>query len=869
MPKNVYGQELIPNPNVQGAWIVAPETTATPTPAPTSTPTPAPTPAPAPYTPNYVSMRTPTGTIATVDVNSDAYKQNLGGAYTGYSPVIVEAPAATKTAADLLASQNKATESFANQTGSELSKMTVTPTSTTTTKVETEADKKLAGATKAADENKFLTEADKKLAEATKAADENKFLSDLDKAYMRIQNGVASDIDKTNVARAIQQGKYTPSSPIKDPVTLQRINSYIGPTQYAKLKASYTPYQLSTATYRDANGDIFFRAGYNSDNINQIPRTDPKITDKNTVEKIISAIESGISDGKKEKDDYTRVVDDKDKIDDTTDDNNLDTTDSNLMDAAKKVSDIKTKMQLIDEQIEQIKKDIKKEVEGEANESYITALTSVRAEDILKQKRLLQIDYDNALNEYNALNSEKKIRDQYDFELLKEGYERLTSTDGVDPSQYITIGGLHYKKPKTTYEPTSNMKDYLYAKENGYKGSFIDFINSKDVSYQMITDPVTGKVIGTFNPSTGTISNIETGTGGASNKIVTDINGAKYDFTGYAADDTQAQKVQNYVNQIGKLNNVADVDALLKQNGVTNITGKQVVDAANKYGVSWEVMLGLMAHESLLGQSNVAKNNNNFGGITWSQAYQDAHPGSSKGTARPASEGGYYVKFKTVQDGLNALAELLNSKYKIKENNNTTKTELSDVAKAVIGGTIKLTDLDQKVRASVGSEIQKYYEENPQARANTPEVQQKLESAIEAYTNTKGLEAAAGQYRGIFNWTPTAWNERQNFIGNVSNLLSGLSLDALIKAKQEGATFGALSDSEMRILSSSASKLGAWATKDKSGNITGFKASESDVKKEIGNIYKILSGGINIDDAIKNTTLTEKEQSLLDKYNVK
>ena len=41
------------------------------------------------------------------------------------------------------------------------------------------------------------------------------------------------------------------------------------------------------------------------------------------------------------------------------------------------------------------------------------------------------------------------------------------------------------------------------------------------------------------------------------------------------------------------------------------------------------------------------------------------------------------------------------------------------------------------------------------------------------------------------------------------------------------------------------------------------------LKKEIGNIYKILSGGKNIDDAIKNTTLTQEEQSLLDKYNVK
>ena len=95
----------------------------------------------------------------------------------------------------------------------------------------------------------------------------------------------------------------------------------------------------------------------------------------------------------------------------------------------------------------------------------------------------------------------------------------------------------------------------------------------------------------------------------------------------------------------------------------------------------------------------------------------------------------------------------------------------------------------------------------------------------------------------------TATGERQNYIASVEKLRSGLTLDSLINAKARGATFGALSDSEMQVLSSSASKLGSWAIKDSSGNVTGYSASEKDFKKELNTINNfakldyILKGG--------------------------
>lgn len=78
--------------------------------------------------------------------------------------------------------------------------------------------------------------------------------------------------------------------------------------------------------------------------------------------------------------------------------------------------------------------------------------------------------------------------------------------------------------------------------------------------------------------------------------------------------------------------------------------------------------------------------------------------------------------------------------------------------------------------------------------------------------------------------------EKQNFISAVEQVQSQLSIDSLIKAKAQGATFGALSDSELRVLSNSASKLGSWAIKDSKGNVTGYNTSEKEFRKELDKI---------------------------------
>src|SRR3990167_9810125 len=77
---------------------------------------------------------------------------------------------------------------------------------------------------------------------------------------------------------------------------------------------------------------------------------------------------------------------------------------------------------------------------------------------------------------------------------------------------------------------------------------------------------------------------------------------------------------------------------------------------------------------------------------------------------------------------------------------------------------------------------------------------------------------------------------QQNFIATVEQLRSGLNLDTLIQAKAKGATFGALSNQELQLLASSASKIGTWAVTSKDGQVTGYNTDEKSFKNEVQTI---------------------------------
>lgn len=138
-------------------------------------------------------------------------------------------------------------------------------------------------------------------------------------------------------------------------------------------------------------------------------------------------------------------------------------------------------------------------------------------------------------------------------------------------------------------------------------------------------------------------------------------------------------------------------------------------------------------------------------------------------------------------------------------------------------------------------------ENNPQS---TEQAQNQIDTIEGLLGNTKGLKASVGT-TGLFGrgGNTDFGAARGDFQAGIQQLTSQLTLDNLLKAKADGATFGALSEGELGLLSATATKLNAWAKTDDKGNITGFKTSEANVIRELDKINNfakkdyILKGG--------------------------
>jgi len=135
-----------------------------------------------------------------------------------------------------------------------------------------------------------------------------------------------------------------------------------------------------------------------------------------------------------------------------------------------------------------------------------------------------------------------------------------------------------------------------------------------------------------------------------------------------------------------------------------------------------------------------------------------------------------------------------------------------------------------------------------------PQMQQAMAKAgIDLTTGLltdKGLNSAVGpNYMARFSAVNQLTGVKSNFIAGVEQMRSNLNLQALIDAKAKGATFGALSDQELQVLASTATKIGTWAIKDKGGNITGYNVDEKSFRKELDKINNfakldyVLKGG--------------------------
>lgn len=124
------------------------------------------------------------------------------------------------------------------------------------------------------------------------------------------------------------------------------------------------------------------------------------------------------------------------------------------------------------------------------------------------------------------------------------------------------------------------------------------------------------------------------------------------------------------------------------ENDLTNaghVLKADIINTIIQMGKLYKILpMGMICQlflESHWGDSNVAKIDNNWGGMTWFDGYK-GYPGItvSKGSARPSSEGGYYVHYNSVNDYIKDYTYLLrpNNLYVV-----SGKTTISEFCKGL------------------------------------------------------------------------------------------------------------------------------------------------------------------------------------------
>lgn len=209
------------------------------------------------------------------------------------------------------------------------------------------------------------------------------------------------------------------------------------------------------------------------------------------------------------------------------------------------------------------------------------------------------------------------------------------------------------------------------------------------------------------------------------------------------------------------------------------------------------------------------------------------------------------------------------------------------MALALEGDRQSIDELGYDPREGAGSLTTEEVLENEQEYSKNQEDIKRAERLIE---NTRGLESVSGRIRspyisGLFSGgkaegagTLTRFapiignvqgavqskNDAEDFLADVNYVVNNLTLDKFLKLKEGGATFGAMSEGEWRIIGAAANELDAMAIKD--GNrIIGFAGSEDKVAEELEKIkqqYEVVQDRLNME------SLTSSEQDEITKiYN--
>lgn len=520
----------------------------------------------------------------------------------------------------------------------------------------------------------------------------------------------------------------------------------------------------------------------------------------------------------------------------------------------------------------------------------LTAQIQGQLEGLSREQKLDAMILQNNYN--NALVEQEIAQGNYDRarEIVKE-----TADDAYNSAREY-IEALKFKaeiEDKATdkldeelkYERDLALDGYVHIKStDALKGLRED---------QIYRDPVSNKIYMKPAPKLAQIIDIN------GRKVGLDENGNKIRDYGSSLTPEQQLEIQgagytinangNLVPNSGSLLNI-DVSQLPNDviSGTPSWAQVLIAEKAKETGVPASLISAVINQESGFNPnaSNVSDKERSYG---LGQINLNAHPEITK---EQATDPGFAINFVA-----NRLKNMIN-KYGLYEgvqayntpgaigseqliryaNNiltkagaNITTTPVSSIAvnwaENIRDGKAKLSDITSEVEKSnpgLKSEVNSILKSLPPSERQINEAQDFVKK-LKELKNNSGLKYAVGPNwvtRGGIFGVQGAFGAKDDFLGKAQTLISKKALGALIEAKSQGATFGALSDAELALLKSSGTTLSAWAN-EKNEKLTGFDVSEKKFKEELDNMIteyeKIITqanggqstSGMSEDDAYK------------------
>lgn len=154
---------------------------------------------------------------------------------------------------------------------------------------------------------------------------------------------------------------------------------------------------------------------------------------------------------------------------------------------------------------------------------------------------------------------------------------------------------------------------------------------------------------------------------------------------------------------------------------------------------------------------------------------------------------------------------------------------------------IEVNGVKKLIDTQTGEEIATFGQEE-----TTDEIVRARETAftnnIDILKTHPGLNSSVGPIALARTAVGDKFGNKDEFIGSVENVVKNLTLNTFADAKEQGLTFGAMSQGEWDILAQSASKIAQWRQYEKEGiigfrketdRVAGYDVSESAFKKEL------------------------------------